>query len=120
MDGHSDGGGGRLLTASSGGREAATTAGPSTLAAGPSTSAPRDPLSVVLDEIRQSERRMEDRLKQLETEMRHSQDEAVQKAAKKAKREKGVVFRKKGHQEQHDFNEKVCECLEEAEDELAK
>ena len=53
-------------------------------------------------------------------EMHCSQDKAVYKAAKKAKREKGVVFRKKGHQEQYNFNEKVCEFLEEATDEIAK
>ena len=120
MNDHSDRANGGPLTEASAGREAATTAGPSTSAAGPSTSAPKDPLSAVLEEMRKSERRMEDRLKYLETEMHRSQDEAVQKAAKKAKREKGVVFRKKGHQEQHEFNEKVCECLEEAADEIGK
>ena len=52
--------------------------------------------------------------------MHCSQDEAVQKATKKAKRDKGVMFREKGHQEQHDFNEKVYECLEEAVEGITK
>lgn len=41
-----------------------------------------DPLSVVLHEIRQSERRTEERLRRLETDMQGSQEEAVGKAAK--------------------------------------
>ena len=63
---------------------------------------------------------MEDRLKQLEDQMAKSQDEAVQKAANRAKREKAYIFRKKGHQEQHDFNERLSECLEEAGEEITK
>ena len=61
--------------------------------AGPATAPSSDAaLRLVLNEMRRSERRMEDRLKQLETEMHRRQDEAVQKAAKKARREKGFIF----------------------------
>ena len=45
--------------------------------------------------------------------MAKSQDEVIQKAAKRAKQEKVYIFRKKGHQEQHDFNECMSVCLEE-------
>ena len=65
------------------------TAGPSTsptpAPARPSTAPLADPLSTVLNEMRMSEHCMEDRLKQLEEQMYKSQDEAVQKTAKKAK-----------------------------------
>ena len=30
------------------------------------------------------------------------------------------MFKKKGHQEQHEFNERVCECLEEVGEEITK
>ena len=63
---------------------------------------------------------MEDRLKQPEEQMQASQDEAVQRAAKKAKRDKSFSFKKKGHQEQSDFNEHVCECVEKAQDKIVK
>ena len=63
---------------------------------------------------------MEDRLKQLEEQVHTGHEEAVQKAAKKAKREKAYSFKKKGHQEQNDFNQCMCGCLEEARDEIAK
>ena len=86
----------------------------------PSTEAPADPLRIFLAELQKLEHRMEERLKQLEMEMHRSQDEAVQKAAKKVKWEKGVIFKKKGHQEQHEFNEKISECLEEAADEISR
>ena len=62
---------------------------------------------------------MEDRLKQLEEQMYKSQDEAVQKVAKKAKREKTVVFRKKGPQEQHEINKHECKCLEAVREEIS-
>ena len=89
-------------------------------AARPSTGSSTDPMLRVLDALKRSEQRMEHRLDLLEAEMHRSQDEAVQKAAKKAKREKSYSFRKKGHQEQHDFNERVSECFEEAAEEIAK
>ena len=36
-------------------------------------------------------------LNQLKAKIHHSQDEAVQKATKKVKHEKGVMFQKKGY-----------------------
>ena len=56
-----------------------------------------DPLEKILPEIKKSEKRMENRLKQLEVDVQHSQQETVQKAAKRAKREKSFSFKKKGH-----------------------
>ena len=89
-------------------------------AAGTSSASTTDPLLRVLDALKRSEQRMEDRLNLLEEELHRSQDEAVQRAAKKAKREKTYSFRKKGHQEQHDFNKRVTESLEEAVEEISK
>ena len=44
----------------------------------------------------------------------------MEKAAKKARRDKPVSFRRKAHREQYDFNERVTECIEKASDEMAK
>ena len=77
-------------------------------AAGTSSASATDPLLRVLDALKWSEQRMEGRLNLLEEEVHRSQDEAFQKAAKKAKHEKTYSLRKKGHQEQHDFNERVA------------
>ena len=79
-----------------------------------------DPLEKVLVEIRKSKKRMENRLKQLEVDVQYSQQEAVQEATKRAKCGKSFSFNKEGHQEQHEFNEKVMECLEGAADEIAR
>ena len=88
--------------------------GPSTASLpGPLTTHPADPLSVVLDKMKQLEQRMEAMLKQLEEQMYRSQDEVMQKDAKKAKQERTLTFKKKGHQEQHEFKECFCKCLEE-------
>lgn len=86
----------------------------------PAAEAPKDSLATILDEIRQSEKRMERRLKQLESDVQRSQEEAVEKAAKKARRDRSFTFRRKAHREQFEFNERVAECLEKATDEVAK
>ena len=54
-----------------------------------------NPLRTVLLEIRQSERRKEQRLKQLESDVQWGQEEAVEKAAKKARGEKPSLFARK-------------------------
>ena len=79
-----------------------------------------DPLNRVLKEIRDSEKRTERRLKRLESDVQRSQQEALEKAAKKAKREKPYAFKKKSHQVQFDFNEQVTERIDNARDELKK
>ena len=71
----------------------------------PAAEAPKDSLATILDEIRQSEKRMERRLKQLELDVQRSQEEAVEKAAKKARRDRSFTFRRKAHREQFEFNE---------------
>ena len=80
----------------------------------------KDPLNTVLEEIRRSELRMERRLRQLEADVQRGQEEAVEKAAKRARRDKPIMFRRKAHREQFDFNERVTECLEMAAEEIAK
>ena len=67
--------------------------------AGQSTEVPANSLCIVLDEMRGSKQRMGDGLKQLEADMYHGQDKAVQRLGK------GFVFKKKGHQEPNKFNE---------------
>ena len=78
-----------------------------------------DPLHRVIAEIR-SERRTEERLKRLEADVHRGQEEALERAAKKARREKPCTFKKKSHQIQYDFNERVAECIETARDEAKK
>ena len=79
-----------------------------------------EPWNEILQEIRDSEKRTEDRLKRLEADVQRGQEEALEKAAKRAKREKPYTFRKKSHQIQFDFNEQVAACIDNAKDELTK
>ena len=80
----------------------------------------RDPLHTILNEIRQSERTMERRLQQLEADVQQGQEEAIEKTAKKARRDRPVAFRQKAHHEKYDFNERVVKCFQKASEELTK
>ena len=86
----------------------------------PAAKAPRDPLTTVLDKIKNLEKRMERRLKQLEADVQHGQEEAVEKAAKKARCNKPVSFRRKAHHGQFAFNKQMTECIEKASNEMSK
>lgn len=57
---------------------------------------------------------MEERLKRMEEDVQKSQEEAVEKAAKRARLEKAYKFKKRGHQAQSEFNDHVAECMERA------
>ena len=50
-----------------------------------------NPLGEILQEIRNSEKRMEDRLRRMEEDVQRSQEEALKKASKRARREKSYV-----------------------------
>ena len=71
-------------------------------------------------EIRGSEKRIEERLKRLEEDVQSSQEEAVERAPKKARREKTFKFKKKGHQAQSEFNVSIADCIEEASAEVTR
>lgn len=73
-----------------------------------------DPMCTLLNEIGRLVRRMEERLKQLKVDVQHGQEEALEKAAKKAREGRGLHFPGKSHQEQYGFNYQVVECLEKA------
>ena len=60
--------------------------------------------------------RLEERLKILET----KQEASCEKLAKKIRKEKPYSFKRKGHEIQHDFNEKVKETLETAAEALSE
>ena len=80
-------------------------------------------LAAVLAAVRESlakqaegQTRLEERLKTLET----KQEASCEKLAKKIRKEKPYSFKRKGHEVQHDFNEKVKETLETAAETLSE
>ena len=75
--------------------------------------------NAILQEIRDSERRTEDRLEWLETDVQRGQKEALEKAVKRTKREKPYTFRK-SHHTQFDFHKQDVACIDNARDELMK
>ena len=80
-------------------------------------------LAAVLAAVRESSAkqaegltRLEERLKTLET----KHEASCEKLTKKIWKEKPYSFKRKGHEVQHDFNEKVKETLETAAETLAE
>ena len=69
-------------------------------------------LFVVLTKIRRSEVRIDARLRKLEADVQRSQHQAVESAAKRARKEKSYKFKQQGHRIQHEFNESVIDCIE--------
>lgn len=67
-----------------------------------------------MDAISESKSSLEARMGQLETDMKRSQDESAERIVKKARRERPYEFNKKGHKQQHEFNEQVIDILDEA------
>ena len=55
---------------------------------------------------------MQQRPKQLESDMQRGQEQAVESTAKKARRDKPISFTRKADHEQFDFNERVAGRLE--------
>ena len=56
-----------------------------------------EPWSTVLRDIRESEKRTERLLRHLKAEMQHNQEEALEREAKKVRRERPYVFKKRSH-----------------------
>ena len=50
--------------------------------------------------------------------MQRGQEEALERATKKARCEKLLMLKKKSHQVQHEFNEQVADCIKKAKDEM--
>ena len=69
---------------------------------------------------RASQRELDDKLKKLEQDVATAQEDATERAIKRAKRERPYEFRKKGHQEQFLFNTEVADRVEAAAKKLQK
>ena len=63
---------------------------------------------------------MEDRLRKMGEDVQRSQEEALEKASKRARREKSYVFKKRGHQAQSEYNERVEACIEQPAEEVTR
>ena len=73
-------------------------------------------LEKIMDAIKETQAKLDDRLAEFKSEIRESQEKAATSAVRKAR--EPPTFRKKAHQEQHKFNEKIDEAMERAETEL--
>ena len=77
-----------------------------------------DQFAQLMGAITESHSRMEEKLGEFRTEVRQGQEEAAAKALKRARYEKPYAFKRKGNEEQAEFNAKVDETAAEAEAEL--
>ena len=82
--------------------------------AGPSGSA----MSAMLQEIRESQKKLDEKFAQFRDEVKRGQEDAAEKALKRVRREKPHVYKRKGNEEQASFNEKVEETIVAAQVEL--
>ena len=73
-------------------------------------------LEKIMDAIKETQAKLDDKLAEFKSEIRESQEKAATSAVRKAR--EPPTFRKKAHQEQHKFNEKIDEAMERAETEL--
>ena len=97
-----------------GGADAAGTSG--TTAA--KTAAKDADMSAILNEIRESQRKLSSKFVQFRDEIKRGQEDAAEKALKRVRREKPYVYKRKGNEEQANFNEKVEEAIASAQLEL--
>ena len=58
--------------------------------------------------------KLDTKLKKLEKDVAAAQEDATERAIKRAKRDRLIEFKRKGHQEQYVFNEEVDDHLEAA------
>ena len=73
----------------------------------------------LMQAIRVSQDRLDEKLVDFRAEIRHSQEEAAAKALKRSRHEKPYTFRKKGHEEQYRFNSRLAETIAKGQTELA-
>ena len=81
---------------------------------GPSGSA----MSAILQEIRESQKKLDEKFAQFRDEVKRGQEDAAEKAIKRVRREKPHVYKRKGNEEQASFNERVEETIVAAQVEL--
>ena len=74
-------------------------------------------LERIMEAIKTSQTKLDEKLAEFRAEIKESQEKAAASAVRRA-REPAHSFKKKGHQEQHRFNERVDETLERAQTEL--
>ena len=67
-----------------------------------------------------SQRELDEKLKKLEQDVATAQEDATERAIKRAKRDRPYEFRRKGHQEQFMFNEEVADRVEAAAKKIQK
>lgn len=100
-----------------------SSSGPSGLAPGLSGSAlvtlSADQFAQLMSAISASQTRMDEKLEQFQDEIRHGQEEAASRALKRARYDKPYTFRKRGNEEQANFNAKVDEAFAQAESDLS-
>ena len=75
-------------------------------------------MSAILNEIRESQRKLSSKFVQFRDEIKRGQEDAAEKALKRVRREKPYVYKRKGNEEQAIFNEKVEEAIASAQLEL--
>ena len=68
----------------------------------------------------ENQRDLDDKLKKLEKDVAAAQQDATERALRKAKRGRSMEFKRKGHQEQFEFNEQVEDHLEAASKKIKK
>ena len=73
----------------------------------------------LMQAIRVSQDRLDEKLVDFRAEIRHSQEEAAAKALQRSRHEKPYTFRKKGHKEQYRFNSRLAETIAKGQTELA-
>ena len=77
-------------------------------------------VAVLTECQKDSKRELDEKLKKLEHDVASGQEDATERAVKRAKRERPYEFRKKGHQEQYLFNAEVTDRVETAAKKLQK
>ena len=87
------------------------TGGPSLRAPG---KLPSSQFTSLLAAIQQSESRLDQQFADFKSEMKGAQEEAAAKAASRVRREKPYQYKKKAHEEQATFNDKLTEAIKDA------
>ena len=72
------------------------------------------------DKIAANQRKMTEKMNKLERDVYTGQDDVADRVVKRLKREKGLEFKKKGHEIQYLFNEGLRDKIESASAALAK
>ena len=86
---------------------------------GSSTAVSDDQFSQLMAAIHASQNRIDHKFKEFRAEMKQGQEDAAAKGLKRVRHNKPHTFRRKGNEEQANFNEKVEEVFAEAQAELS-